>query len=294
MSMGPKAKLEFACPVGKEHFHPVEGGSMCDLCEKKVFDLRGKTDQEVNTLIASHGGEICGTVAENQLGNTPEEKLILQAGRPLKSWEIWLLALFFCFGGVSQAQGQTSSRADEKELASINETIDYFLADQQAQCTPGITYQGIMRLGPLPIEAFFDTVKVDFDSLDRGNKGREIIVLRPFLHFLPNNTTVYTYPYGGGAAESFGNLILSTDSIVDFPWKIVNIHGHADSTEEGDLDSLSLARAQAVADFLKRFDLPNEIRVKGFGATKPVEWPEDPQPYQNSRVEVILSEDWNY
>ncbi len=285
-------KMEYRCPVGKDHFQQVEGGNFCDLCQKKVHHLYDLQPSEVEGLLKEHQGEICGRVSWSQLSNPPQEKLLMLAERPLKIWEIWLLALFFSFGFSQSVVGQTPIEGDNPEvLTSLDGEIDRFLQKIETDCIVDMP-DGIMVLPRYKV--FYEIIEKE-PSEPRGNRGLEIIVLRPFVPFSENSADL-SLPYytEGDLMNQFTRLIISTDSIVDFPWKIVNVHGHADSTEEGDLDSLSLARAQEVADWLKKCGLPNEIRVKGFGATKPVEWPQDPWPKDNRRVEIIMSEEWNY
>lgn len=285
-------RLDFNCPVGPENFKAVEGGNFCQLCEKKVFDLRGLSDSEIGALQTDHPKGICGTVRLNQLSNAPEEKLVLGMGRPLKPWEVWLLAMVMCFGLPFSALGQTSSGAltEEQGIATIGEEIDVFLQSFSENCESRY-YQGII-LYPPPPKLLMDTVVL---KDDHDNRGIEIIVLRPFLTFEENsaddyrNTTVKKV-----IGEGLMNLIQSADSISDFPWKTIHIHGHADIHETGDLQDLSKRRAESVAAWLAQWGFPNEVKVKGFGATKPYDGTEGPAPYRNRRVEIIMAEDWNY
>ncbi len=286
-------KLGFNCPVGPEHFQQVEGGSYCDLCKKKVYDLKGYAPSEIHRLLDEQPEGVCGSVTLNQLSNSPEEKLVLSAGRPLKVWELWLLALVFCFGVPLSSDAQTHTAADSADgIASVGNRIDQFLADLESQdCGPGHhIYQGVVIRPPSTPDFVWDTMEVK-----KGNRGLEIIVLRPFLYYSENSLSALgDEPWKRGLSQELAVLANSADSIADFPWKTIHIHGHADLGEAGDLQSLSEKRAEEVAEWLRSWNLPNEIKVKGFGATKPYDGPEGPSKKRNRRVEIIMGEDWNY
>lgn len=284
--------LDFNCPVGPENFKAIEGGNFCKLCEKKVFDLRGLPSSEIKELQAAYPKGICGTVRLEQLSNTTEEKLVLGLPRPLKPWEVWLLAMVICFGFPFFSHAQTSSTelAGDEGIASIGQEIDVFLEGLANNCETRIT-QGLIIFPPLA-KFLMDTVALQDDH---KNKGIEIIVLRPFLYFDQN----FSDDYGNikvkeVIGEGLKNLISSADSISDFPWKTIHIHGHADINEEGDLQALSEKRAKSVATWLAQWGFPNEVKIKGFGVTKPYNGVEGPAPFRNRRVEIILAEDWNY
>ena len=175
----------------------------------------------------------------------------------------------------------------------LGERIDRFLYDmEQRGCNSGFTHTlggSIVRWPDGPI-FLWDTTEIE-----TGNRGLEIIVLRPFLYYPENEAaTLEGSAWKRSLTRELETMASTADSIYDFPWKTIHIHGHADAEEEGDLQELSEKRAAEVAEWLRKWKLPNEIQVKGFGATKPYNGPEGPSKERNRRVEIILAEDWNY
>lgn len=59
------------CNVGRENMREISGGSFCDLCSKKVYDLSQKSDEEIKILLNSKGS-ICGRIQVSRLYHQEE------------------------------------------------------------------------------------------------------------------------------------------------------------------------------------------------------------------------------
>lgn len=278
-------KLGFSCHAGSEQMTPTLGGSHCQLCNKKVHDMIDKPREEVMAMIAAHPGGLCGKMSQDQFDHTLAEKLILQAKRPLRTWEIWLLALIFSFWFPLAGWGQ-SGNISGQEVVEMEESLEFSIAEIAGNCRSW-HYQGLIKIR--------DQYFYELDSIERktGNRGIEIIILKPFLYFHEGSDGWEGLDSlgMGKLSQSLGGAIASLDSILDFPWKVVNVHGHASATEAGDHEALALRRAQLIADWLAKAGLPNPIRVKSFGSSNPNEYPNEKGPIFQPRVEIILSEE---
>ncbi|ROS11648.1 hypothetical protein EDF65_4072 [Chryseobacterium nakagawai] len=72
MIMKKEFQIKEPCPVAREDMRKVSGGSFCDLCSKKVYDLADKTDEEIKTLLKSNSS-VCGRIQTDRLF-IPKEK----------------------------------------------------------------------------------------------------------------------------------------------------------------------------------------------------------------------------
>lgn len=72
MIMKKEFQIKEPCPVAREDMRKVSGGSFCDLCSKKVYDLADKTDEEIKTLLKSNSS-VCGRIQSDRLF-IPKEK----------------------------------------------------------------------------------------------------------------------------------------------------------------------------------------------------------------------------
>ncbi|MEJ5104841.1 hypothetical protein [Chryseobacterium sp. MYb328] len=70
--MKKEFQIKEPCPVAREDMRKVSGGSFCDLCSKKVYDLADKTDEEIKTLLKSNSS-VCGRIQSDRLF-IPKEK----------------------------------------------------------------------------------------------------------------------------------------------------------------------------------------------------------------------------
>ncbi|MCS4303813.1 hypothetical protein [Chryseobacterium sp. BIGb0232] len=70
--MKKEFQIKEPCPVAREDMRKVSGGSFCDLCSKKVYDLADKTDEEIKTLLKSNSS-VCGRIQTDRLF-IPKEK----------------------------------------------------------------------------------------------------------------------------------------------------------------------------------------------------------------------------
>ncbi|UHO38684.1 hypothetical protein H5J24_00300 [Chryseobacterium capnotolerans] len=65
-------QIKEPCSVAREDMQEISGGSFCDLCAKKVYDLSDKTDDEIKSLLQSNSS-VCGRIQLHRL-YIPEEK----------------------------------------------------------------------------------------------------------------------------------------------------------------------------------------------------------------------------
>lgn len=65
-------QIKEPCSVAREDMQEISGGSFCNLCAKKVYDLSDKTDDEIKSLLQSNTS-VCGRIQPHRL-YIPEEK----------------------------------------------------------------------------------------------------------------------------------------------------------------------------------------------------------------------------
>ncbi|MBP2617093.1 hypothetical protein [Chryseobacterium jejuense] len=70
--MKKEFQIKEPCSAARENMQEIPGGSFCDLCSKKVYDLAAKTDDEIKILLQSNPS-VCGRIQANRL-YIPEEK----------------------------------------------------------------------------------------------------------------------------------------------------------------------------------------------------------------------------
>lgn len=74
--MKKEFQIKEPCSVARENMQEIPGGSFCDLCAKKVYDLSDKTDDEIKSLLQSNPS-VCGRIQAHRL-YIPEEKTEVQ------------------------------------------------------------------------------------------------------------------------------------------------------------------------------------------------------------------------
>lgn len=70
--MKKEFQIKEPCSVSRENMQEIPGGSLCERCSKKVYDLADKTDDEIKTLLQSNSS-VCGRIQPHRL-YIPEEK----------------------------------------------------------------------------------------------------------------------------------------------------------------------------------------------------------------------------
>lgn len=70
--MKKEFQIKEPCSVARENMQEIPGGSFCDLCAKKVYDLSDKTDDEIKSLLQSNPS-VCRRIQPHRLF-IPEEK----------------------------------------------------------------------------------------------------------------------------------------------------------------------------------------------------------------------------
>lgn len=97
--------LKSPCSVGKDAFTTLEGGNkFCSQCKKVVYDLRGRSEAEIKTLIVAHGGNLCGSIAVRSPVNRPTIRLAQPLRKPayFKHW-VATASLLLLYHGAADA-----------------------------------------------------------------------------------------------------------------------------------------------------------------------------------------------
>ncbi len=64
--MKKEFQIKEPCNAGQENMREISGGSFCDLCSKKVYDLSNKSDEEIKILLETNES-ICGRIQISRL-----------------------------------------------------------------------------------------------------------------------------------------------------------------------------------------------------------------------------------
>lgn len=64
--MKKEFQIKEPCNAGQQNMSEIAGGSFCDLCSKKVYDLSHKSDKEIKILLDSNES-ICGKIQVSRL-----------------------------------------------------------------------------------------------------------------------------------------------------------------------------------------------------------------------------------
>ncbi|SDJ50657.1 hypothetical protein [Chryseobacterium jejuense] len=70
--MKKEFQIKEPCSVARENMQEIPGGSFCDHCSKKVYDLADKTDDEITILLQTNSS-VCGRIQADRL-SIPGEK----------------------------------------------------------------------------------------------------------------------------------------------------------------------------------------------------------------------------
>ncbi|MDN3691062.1 hypothetical protein QWZ06_01645 [Chryseobacterium tructae] len=70
--MKKEFQIKEPCSVARENMKEIPGGSFCDHCTKKVYDLAHKTDDEIKTLLQSNPS-VCGRIQTDRLYASDEK-----------------------------------------------------------------------------------------------------------------------------------------------------------------------------------------------------------------------------
>lgn len=80
----PLRKIESPCPISWDSMDLKDDSTQrfCRVCEKTVFDITAKTNDEVDELYFSNGGNICVSARANQLNQElPKRRNFLRKGK---------------------------------------------------------------------------------------------------------------------------------------------------------------------------------------------------------------------
>ncbi len=276
-------KREFVCDQ-KQAADIARGDTYCQQCQKHVLDAQNWSTEEISFRLKHAGGSMCLSLSDSQLQDGKLELAIVHAvPRRLRFWELFLLSLVFAFGLANGASAQLMSPQDSKAIDQIYDTY------AQACVYVGDRTQGTIGLPPGIMD--WDSLGA-IDRLQYG--GREIIVLSEPIFFFPRGTEICLTTVNNKVipemVRPWQTIFRSMEVIMDFPWKVIMIYGHADPSEP-DPQALSLARANFVANQLRYWGIPNKIIVKAIGTGQPYE----DTPYKNydgkeRRVRIVLLE----
>lgn len=70
--MKKEFQISSPCSENWDNMQQAPGGKFCDLCSKKVYDLTGKTDEEIQILL-SENLSVCGKIQKSRLYTEEEQ-----------------------------------------------------------------------------------------------------------------------------------------------------------------------------------------------------------------------------
>ncbi|KFF22694.1 hypothetical protein IW22_00090 [Chryseobacterium sp. JM1] len=70
--MKKEFQISSPCSENWDNMQQAPGGKFCDLCSKKVYDLTGKTDEEIQILL-SENRSVCGKIQKSRLYTEEEQ-----------------------------------------------------------------------------------------------------------------------------------------------------------------------------------------------------------------------------
>lgn len=82
-------RLKFNCPVNLEDMQLVKGGRFCNSCNKVVHDFTNAKQQEFLSILAEHGGSICGRFSAEQMAPVQSNQF---------PWKRWVSAAMLLIG----------------------------------------------------------------------------------------------------------------------------------------------------------------------------------------------------
>jgi hypothetical protein len=100
---------------------PESQGRFCDACQKCVVDFTQMSHHEMLDVYQKAGGNVCGRVTSDQLGNQKEEMQAIPTGTILSKLQKFALALLVAFGLVD-----LSTKAQNAQpIISISSLADF-------------------------------------------------------------------------------------------------------------------------------------------------------------------------
>lgn len=105
-------QLNFKCNESWGNMKATNTGRFCDSCEKNVFDLTNKSDDDIKKLYYENNGKMCGRIKSSQLFISPRQKrkyLLAQ----------FCLALFLVFGSMLFSLDAKSQTLNAKPYKGI-------------------------------------------------------------------------------------------------------------------------------------------------------------------------------
>ncbi|MBC7863235.1 MAG: energy transducer TonB [Bacteroidia bacterium] len=130
-----KIEIPVPCTEDKDKMTPVEGGSFCGKCEKKVFDFTEKSTGEIKTFFTEQeaGKKICAIFTTSQLLEI--NPIAIGFDSFFSRFRLWNFArkfaviFYFVFGlalsgcGSDSVDGKVKVMGDSIAITSINDTL---------------------------------------------------------------------------------------------------------------------------------------------------------------------------
>ena len=121
-------KIARPCEEKIENMHSIPEGKFCDLCNKKVYDLTNKTNEEILALIKDNTeGELCGFVKKGQfdfpvLETSKEETKIISS--QISIYPKIAAASVLIATGLAASSCSTSTIHRESNIVAQNQKTD--------------------------------------------------------------------------------------------------------------------------------------------------------------------------
>lgn len=114
------------CHENWNQMTPKEQGRHCAVCSKVVVDFTRKQESEINTILSTATGKVCGHFRVEQLNQEEQMKVFKQPSNLFnRNWKYFALATlgFFAFNKKSEAQrlkGKVALRGDVAPIQCSN------------------------------------------------------------------------------------------------------------------------------------------------------------------------------
>ncbi|MBX3043585.1 MAG: OmpA family protein [Candidatus Kapabacteria bacterium] len=136
---------------------------------------------------------------------------------------------------------------------------------------------------------------IDLKNIKQYNELRRDLYLVPIEEgqIVRINNIFFNFAESELLPESYSELYRLVDLLNQNPDMKIQLNGHTDNVGKSNFNkTLSLKRAEAVADFLQGYNISmSRIKIQGFGSTKPIDNnTTDEGRAQNRRVEFVILE----
>ncbi|WP_223606687.1 hypothetical protein [Chryseobacterium sp. OSA05B] len=129
--MKKEFQISNPCSENWDKMQQAPGGKFCDLCSKKVYDLTGKTDEEIQLLLSSNPS-VCGKIQKSRLYIDEEKTKI--------NYQLFQLPFRKIASGIFIAAMFTSSLNGQSKTRDTLRTLEigmiFYAAPSDSQDAP--------------------------------------------------------------------------------------------------------------------------------------------------------------